>query len=255
MTIVALLSGGIGSRIQSDIPKQYIRAGGKMMVTWALEPLIRSSYVDCIYIAAEREWRERIIADLKGAELDMSKIRSFVMPGANRQTSIMNALQAIMRDYTEVDAADTVLIHDAARPFLTEDILNKCYEALPGHDGVMPVLPMKDTVYLSNDGHSVDRLLDRSSIFAGQAPELFRLVPYYRANMSLMPDKILNINGSTEPAIIAGMDIAMVPGDEKNFKVTTDSDLERFKQIIAVTHEKCERSTSQRAVCNKSAFP
>ncbi|MDE7233113.1 MAG: 2-C-methyl-D-erythritol 4-phosphate cytidylyltransferase, partial [Lachnospiraceae bacterium] len=101
-----------------------------------------------------------------------------------------------------------------------------------GHDGVLPVLPMKDTVYQSTDGKRVGALLNRSEIYAGQAPEAFRIGPYYEANKKLCPDRILKINGSTEPAVMAGMDIVMIPGDEGNFKITTREDLERFKEII-----------------------
>ena len=92
----------------------------------------------------------------------------------------------------------------------------------------MPVRPMKDTVYLSEDGKGITGLLDRSKVYAGQAPELFRLQPYYKANQRLMPLDIYKINGASEPAVLAGMKIAMIPGDEKNTKVTSAGDLERF---------------------------
>ena len=111
------------------------------------------------------------------------------------------------------------------------ELLNACYDALNGHDGVMPVLPMKDTVYLSEDGRNVTGLMDREKVFAGQAPELFKFVPYYQANMALMPDKIHRIKGATEPAFSYGLDITMVNGNEDNFKVTTGADLDRYKQI------------------------
>ena len=91
---------------------------------------------------------------------------------------------------------------------------------------------MKDTVYSSKDGRHIDGLLNRSEIYAGQAPEAFRLGKYYEANQKLLPDEILKINGSTEPAVLAGMDIAMIPGDEGNFKITTQEDLDRFRDII-----------------------
>ena len=97
---------------------------------------------------------------------------------------------------------------------------------------MLPVLPMKDTVYLSSDGERVTALLNRNEIFAGQAPELFRFDKYYEANKRLLPNEILRINGSTEPAIMAGMNIAMIPGDENNFKITTQADLERFCEIV-----------------------
>lgn len=238
MNIGILLSGGTGRRIDTEVPKQYVRAGGHMMVTFSLAPLLNSPHIDCVHIVAEHEWREFIVADAKEAGLDTARIRDFAISGTNRQTSILNALQNILSHMDRtvaIDAggnADTVLVHDAARPFLTEKLIGECYEALPGHDGVMPVLPMKDTVYLSRDGKRVSELLERKEVYAGQAPELFCLGPYYWANMKLMPDAIHKINGATEPAIKDGLDIAMIPGDEGNFKVTTDADLKRFKEMI-----------------------
>ena len=75
-------------------------------------------------------------------------------------------------------------------------------------------------------------LLNRSQIFAGQAPEIFVLGKYVQANERLLPDAIKKINGSTEPAVLAGMDIVMVPGDERNFKITTQVDLEHFRGLM-----------------------
>ena len=103
---------------------------------------------------------------------------------------------------------------------------------MQGHDGIMPVLTMKDTVYLSEDGNRVTSLLDRERIFAGQAPEVFRLGVYFDANKVLIPDKILSIKGSTEPAVMAGLDIVMIAGDEGNFKITTKEDLDRFTNVL-----------------------
>ena len=110
--------------------------------------------------------------------------------------------------------------------------LSACLAAADGHEGVIPVLPMKDTVYGSTDGKTINALLDRTEIFAGQAPEVFRLGAYLDANRRLLPDRILEINGSTEPAVMAGMDMVMIPGDERNFKITTGGDLERFRRLV-----------------------
>ena len=123
-----------------------------------------------------------------------------------------------------------VIIHDAARPCLTKKLLQECICAAEGHDGVLPVLSMKDTVYYSDDGMHVSGLLQRSNVLAGQAPEVFRYGKYLEANQALLPEKILQVNGSTEPAVLAGMDIVTIPGDEKNYKVTTQEDLKRFRK-------------------------
>ncbi len=154
------------------------------------------------------------------------RFRGFSMPGANRQMSILNALSNI-REYAA--DGDTVMIHDAARPFVTSAQISACLRAMEGHDGVIPVLPMKDTVYMG-DGKRICSLLERERIYAGQAPELFLFGKYYAANLALLPERILSVNGSTEPAVLAGMDIVMVEGDENNFKVTTAGDVKRFRE-------------------------
>lgn len=226
------LAGGCGSRIKSDIPKQFVKAGNKMMATYALDPLLQYAGIEAVYIVISDGWKEEFLSDIKAAGVDAGKIKGFADPGENRQLSILNGMTEIIKDvHNSVSDKDTVIIHDAARPFLNTNLIERAYKALMGHDGVMPALPMKDTVYLSAKGDSVSELLDRDKIFAGQAPELFLLKKYYDANKALLPEKIHKIKGASEPAVIHGMDIKIIPGDEVNVKVTTDSDLKRFVDI------------------------
>ena len=229
MNIGVLLSGGVGSRISSDTPKQYIEINGRMMITYPLMIMLKSRRFDVICIVADMSWRDAIdenvaeelshFEDMKTAAWDG---RVYADPGRNRQESILHAMEAV-----EGKKDDVIFIHDAARPFLSIEMIETVLGAIEGHDGVLPVLPMKDTVYLSEDGRVISELIDRQKVYAGQAPEAFIYDKYYEANKALMPDDILKINGSTEPAVMAGMDIVLVRGYEGNYKVTTDADLER----------------------------
>lgn len=234
MNAAILLSGGVGTRMRSDVPKQYISVGGRMLISYALEALAGSPFLDRILIVAEEDWREPILSDAAKAGVPVDKIMGFALPGFNRQASIISGMREILRQMGEsgMTDEDTVFIHDAARPLLSGKQVSDCFGALAGHDGVMPVLPMKDTVYLSRNGETVSELLDRKQLFAGQAPELFRFGKYYQANRALPPERLAAINGSTEPAVMAGMDIALIPGDENNFKITTQRDLERFRGMV-----------------------
>ncbi len=233
MVTALILSGGTGTRLGANIPKQYIEVNNQPIISYCFETLAVSRYIDAIWIVADERWQEYIEQKVKSYDI-YDRFRGFSRPGANRQLSIFNGLSDIRNGLDKLGVTPTergsVLVHDAARPLLSEELIARCVEGAKEHDGAMPVLPMKDTVYLSNDGVSVSELLDRSRLFAGQAPELFDIEKYYAANVKLLPDKILSINGSTEPAVMAGMDIAMVSGDENNFKITTMADLERFKQ-------------------------
>lgn len=250
MNTALVLAGGTGTRLGSDIPKQYIKVNEKMIIDYCLKTLDESEYIDAIWIVADSLWQDKI----KPPE----KFRGFSLPGDNRQLSIYNGINDIyayecnlhknsdMSDRIGAhrgvcdravsdgkvinSASDIVLIHDAARPNLTEAMIKECMNAVrnDGYDGAMPVLPMKDTVYMSSDGKKIDSLIDRSTVYAGQAPEVFVLDKYIQANKLLLPDRILSINGSSEPAVMAGMNIALVNGDENNYKITTKADFERF---------------------------
>lgn len=228
MNIALILAGGIGTRIGGEIPKQYVEVAGKPVIGYCLDTFALHPSIDAIQIVADSSWHayiERWIAD----ETIQEKWKGFSRPGKTRQLSILNALEDACQYASE---EDWVIVHDAARPFLEHVFITESLIKANGHDGVLPVLPMKDTVYFSQNGSSVSSLLNRSNIFAGQAPEVFKLGKYYEANKALLPDEILKINGSTEPAILAGMDIVMIDGNEENFKITTKMDLERFRQKL-----------------------
>ncbi len=211
-------------------PKQYIEIEGRSILSYSVEALLQSKWIRAVQVVAAPPWHTYITQQLNMLD-GLSKLNGFSLPGRNRQESIFHALQDCHMQFGEADA---VLIHDAARPLLSVDLVNRCIDALDGYDGVLPVLKMRDTMYLSKDGKSVSMLLNREEIFAGQAPELFLYGKYYSANQRLLKnDNILHINGSTEPAILADMDVTMIPGDETNFKITTDADLRRFEKICS----------------------
>ena len=228
MNVAIILAGGTGTRAGLEVPKQYYEVNGKPVISYCLHTFLVHEEIDAVQILADRMWHGYIMQHLFALPCN-EKFRGFSAPGENRQLSVYHALADIRRYALD---NDFVIIHDAARPCVMAVQIKDCLKAAKGHDGALPVLQMKDTVYLSGDGKAVSSLLDRGKVFAGQAPEVFLLGKYYEANRALLPDKILKINGSAEPAVMAGMDIAMIPGDEGNFKITTVADLKRFREIV-----------------------
>ena len=224
MNYAIILSGGVGARIGLDIPKQYYEVNKKPIILNVIRTLEQSDDVDGIVIVAAEAWQEYVREQISVPE----KLLGFALPGENRQLSIYSGL-CVLRDFAKTD--DVVLVQDAARPNTSMTLIQRCFDLRDDADGAMPVLPMKDTVYLSEDGHAISSLLERKKVFAGQAPESFRFGKYLAANEALLPDEILNVNGSTEPAILAGMNIQMIPGEENNFKITTEADLRRYESI------------------------
>lgn len=229
MNVALILSGGTGTRLGAEIPKQYIEVNHRMIISYCLEQLSEHKEIDAIQIVADPDWQEKLTGCIRQYDKE-KKFRGFSEPGESRQLSIWNGLNDIKKYASD---EDYVLIHDAARPFLSEQLITSCLSSVKGHDGALPVLPMKDTVYSSVDGKRVSALLNRSEIYAGQAPEAFCFGKYYEANRILMPRRILQVNGSTEPAIMANLDIAMIAGEEQNYKVTTKADLERMRELVS----------------------
>ncbi|MBO6112431.1 MAG: 2-C-methyl-D-erythritol 4-phosphate cytidylyltransferase [Lachnospiraceae bacterium] len=226
MNIALVLSGGIGRRLASDVPKQYVTVNGKMIIIYTLQSLCAHEMIDAVHVVAARAWWEPMITELP----DASKLKGFSEPGENRQYSIINGLKDIS---AYADESDVVLIQDGVRPCVSDDMISDVLNAVKGHDGAVPVLPLKDTVYLSEDGKKLSSTIRRSKLLAGQAPEAFVLGRYLAANNALKKEQLLELSGSAEPALLSGLDIVTVSGDEKNFKITTNGDLKRFIQLVS----------------------
>lgn len=223
MNYLIILSGGIGSRMQDiEVPKQYYNVNNKAIIMYSIETVLENNNIDGFIVVAEKRWHDFIEERMNVKE---DKFMGFVLPGKSRQMSIYNGLLFFEQ---KINDEDIIIIHDAARPNVTNELINKCIEKAKKYDGAMPVLPLKDTVYFSNSNDKVDYSIDRSKLFAGQAPEAFKYRKYLNSNKALSPDKILKINGSSEPAILGKLTVATVEGDERNYKITTKSDLEKF---------------------------
>lgn len=227
MNTAIILAGGVGSRMGVNKPKQYLIVKEKPIIVYCLEIFEKHSEIDKIVIVVSDEWKDYVEENVK--QYGISKVCGYAPAGETRQHSIYNGLKS-----TEENAPDTkvCIIHDAARPLVSDKIISDCIVGATEDDGAMPVITVKDTVYQSKDGKSIDHLLKRSELFAGQAPESFDFKKYLDIHNSASDDEIASTAGSSEIAYRHGMKIRLVEGSERNFKITTVEDLETFETII-----------------------
>jgi 2-C-methyl-D-erythritol 4-phosphate cytidylyltransferase len=229
MNYAIILSGGVGSRMGINIPKQYVRVVGKPVLSYCLQTFADSDSIDAIIIGVADEWTDFVRSEVD--KLQIAKPVYYATPGETRQYSIYNALKVIRKlGFTD---KDFVIVHDAARPLVSKELINACLDGCNEYDGVMPVIPAKDTIYYSIDGHKIDSLLDRNTLWCGQAPEAFNLAKYLGVHDSMSHEDLLRINGSTEIAFKSGLNCTMISGDPMNFKITTPEDLSNFEALIA----------------------
>ena len=228
MNIAIILSGGIGSRMGMNIPKQYVEVDGKPIIWYCLKTFLRNTHIDAIIIGREEYWGEYIekLVD----SFKTSKPVYYSVSGETRQYSIFNALMEAEKH--GINQSDVVIIHDAARPLVSNSLIENCLQVCKVADAVLPILPVKDTLYQSVDGKHVTNLLNRNELFAGQAPEAFRFGDYIKIHRKMSREELLKINGSAEIAYIGGMDVKLIKGDVMNFKITTPEDLTNFETII-----------------------
>ena len=224
-----LLAGGRGERMGTNVPKQFLKVGSKSVMEYTLSAIFFWERMDALIVVAEDKWRDTISELIHQVLPEEISFAGFAEPGKNRQLSIVNAMKEL-KPYMEEESY--VMIHDAVRPCVSAQLIAGCDALLEKGCGVMPAVPVKDTIYESDGGACAQRILNRDLLFAGQTPEFFDFNRYFEANEALLPDRIMDIRGSSEPAIISGMKVKMASGDEGNFKLTTIEDLERFKALV-----------------------
>lgn len=232
MNLAIILSGGTGTRLGTDIPKQYLMVQNKKIIEYTLQSFLNNDLIHKYIIVLASEW----IDSLHNCGLDnSSKFLCFAKAGNSRQESIFNGLiQA--RAHGVLDD-DLVIIHDAARPNISCKLITDCLEPLiedKNIEGVMPVLPVKDTMYLSENGVTISSLINRDILFAGQSPEAFRFGKYLNLHYGLTSKELADVRGSSVIAYQNGLSIKLIQGDEHNYKITTRNDLEKFKSELMV---------------------
>lgn len=228
MNTALILAGGVGSRMGGgNLPKQYLMVRGRPVIDYSLSALQHHEQIDRIVIVAAKEWRDFLDEWLRRSGID--KFSGYAEPGETRQYSIYSGLERIRELLADTQK---VLVHDAARPFLSEELITACLKGLDEAEGVMPVLPMKDTCYRSEDGRHITGFLPRSQLFAGQAPEAFRFSRYLELHHHMPAEALRQISGSSEMAYKNGMDVLLIDGSERNIKITTQEDLQLMERYL-----------------------
>ncbi len=228
MNTAIILAGGIGTRVGNSMPKQFIPVASKPIIGYCLDTFNNHKNIDKIVIVANDCWHD-IIKEYVDSN-NISKFICFAQPGKTRQHSLFNGLIAAQQCTGE---NDIVIIHDAARPLVSNTLISDCIQGAKEKDGAIPVIPVADTIYVSKQGKSIDGLLNRDELFAGQAPESFNFGKYLKIHQEVKDEEISLCAGSSVIAVNHAMQIKLVKGDRMNFKITTKEDLASFEAIVA----------------------
>jgi 2-C-methyl-D-erythritol 4-phosphate cytidylyltransferase len=215
-----LAAAGRGERLGSDRPKAFARLGGRALLAESLERLESSDWIDQIVIAAPPDWEEPSI--LVAEEIAATKVSSAVTGGATRSESVRLALEDVPGE------AAVVLVHDAARPLLPEEVIERVLAPLSeGWDGVVPALPLADTVKRV-EGDRVVETLPRGELVGVQTPQAFLADVLRRAVAG-------DVSEATDCASLVeagGGRVKAVEGDPRLLKITDAADLARAETML-----------------------
>lgn len=216
MVWAVLAAAGRGERLGIDKPKAFVRLGDLPLLAEPLRRLEESAWIERIVIAAPPDWEEPCI--LVAEELGAGKVAAVVTGGETRADSVRTALAEVGDD------ASVVLVHDAARPLLPEEVIERVLGPLSeGYDGVVPALPLADTVKRVRDSVVVETL-SRDELYSAQTPQAFLADVLRRA----LPSNS-QLEGATDCASLVeaqGGRVKIVDGDRRLLKVTSLQDLE-----------------------------
>ena len=222
MIFGTLLAGGIGKRMGTTIPKQFLEIGGKSIILIALEKMIRVNEIDIIYIAIHRDWEAYLLALIKQANINLDRIR-IVIGGNERIDTIENVITAINHEFTIGDD-DVIVIHEAVRPFVTPEVITDSIQSAQEYGVVVAAIPATDTMLLVEDKQVIS-MPDRKKLFHGQAPDTCKIHILTTSLEKLTPDERMRITGTSQICMMVGYPVYTIPGSPRNIKITTDNDL------------------------------
>lgn len=217
-----VLSAGVGSRMKSDIPKQYMDLAGKPVIYYSLKAFEEAGFSSIVLVCSKDDieyCQEKIVKKQK-----LKNVTAIVPGGKERYHSVFEGLKV-------VGDADYVFIHDGARPMLTQEIIERLKEAVGKEEAAVAGMPVKDTIKIVDEESYVKDTPERQYVWQVQTPQCFSYSLIYEAYQSIIQDEE---EGWTIPKItddamvleyVTDHEVKMVEADYRNIKITTPEDL------------------------------
>ncbi|MFZ5452212.1 MAG: 2-C-methyl-D-erythritol 4-phosphate cytidylyltransferase [Thermodesulfobacteriota bacterium] len=227
MRVAAIIpAAGMGLRMRSQISKPYLLLAGKPILAHTLEVFETVKEVQEVTVVAHPDDLDYCQEEVIGA-YGCKKVLRLVPGGKERQDSVYHALKALQQE----DDLDIILVHDGVRPFITLEQIRQVIKAARTHGGAVLGLPAQDTLKRVNPQKKVIHTLDRKDIWQIQTPQGFQADLLRRAFVEAYSR---NFYGTDEASLLEemGQQVAVIPGDPWNLKITTPEDLELAEALL-----------------------
>ncbi|MDE7324018.1 MAG: 2-C-methyl-D-erythritol 4-phosphate cytidylyltransferase [Lachnospiraceae bacterium] len=226
MNIALILAGGSGSRTEQSVPKQFISIYEKPIIIYTLEAFQHHPEVDGIIVSCIDGWHD-VLKSYAAAD-GIDKLRWIVDGGDNGQSSARNALVALENTCSE---DDIVIIHDAVRPMVSEEIITDCITKALEYGSGLSAVRCQETIMRTEDGKCGHVGIDRNDIMRVQTPQAYRFGKALWAHREALKRGITNAVYTNTLMMELGEELHFSCGSNKNIKITTLEDIDIFKAL------------------------
>ncbi len=223
MNSLVIVSAGKGSRMKSDLNKQFLKIGNKEVIAHTIDKFYNNENIDEIIIVIredEKEFFQENIINKYGY-----KNIKIAFGGKERQDSVYNGLKELD------EKSKIVLIHDGARPFVTNEIIKKSIECAKEYNCAIVGVPVKDTIKIVNEKNDVCDTPNRSTLWSIQTPQVFNYSLIMKAHKKAKDDEYYGTDDSMLMEYL-GYNVKVVEGSYNNIKITTPEDLKIAEEIL-----------------------
>lgn len=234
MNVALIIAGGSGNRMGQDIPKQFMHVDNCPIIIHTLRAFQTHPDIDAIAVVCLNGW-ETVLQSYAN-QFSITKLKWIFKGGDNGQESIYNGINGLREAGVQDD--DLVLIHDAVRPLVSQDIISSNIAICKAFGYAITGIKCKEAILESEDGFSARTTIPRDKLIRTQTPQTFRLGNIIKAHYEAKERGITNsVASCTLVAEIGTNEMHIVPGEEKNIKITTTEDLEILRALMHTSKE------------------
>lgn len=234
MNIALIIAGGSGNRMGQDIPKQFIHVNNCPVIVHTMLAFQKHPDITSIAVVCLAGWETVLYS--YSHQYNVTKLRWVFPGGSNGQESIYHGICGLRENGVKED--DLVLIHDAVRPLVSQGIISSNIAICKQYGYAITGIQCREAILESEDGFCSTTSIARDKLIRTQTPQTFRLANIIKAHTEAQQKEILNsVSSCTLLAELGEYEMHIVPGEERNIKITTTEDLEIFKVLMQTSKE------------------
>ena len=229
MNVALLTAAGSGTRMQLNIPKQFIHVDDKPIIIYTMEAFQNHPSIDAIIVVTIDSWSDVLWAYAK--QFGITKLKWVVPGGDSGQESIRKGLDVLKRELSD---EDVVLVHDGNRPLVSSQIISDSLATFSKYGSAVAAIPCTEVVFESDDGLTSMVSTERERLLRTQTPHTYRLGDLYGAHLEAQRRGLTNTAASCMLMKELGRMTYFSKGSEENLKITTPEDLKIFKALLSM---------------------